>query len=485
MKKIKNTYNISEHNYYDQIYCKKKHMHLQKNKPFHKILSAFTLVELIVVITILSILATIAFISLQWHSKNARDSVRLSDIKTIEKAFSIVMTKWESLPMPDDKIEITSSWTVLWYQWYAWELALWTIWVHWWWKDPLTQERYIYSLYLNGTYYQIWAEVENLWAYNPSNFEKDIYRELINTTYANSKSAIVKWNYSFDPSLPSLIVVPSSITWSWIFDPNVCFVMDGWKNGLNECVEKKSEMSLKDFDDSLVGYWDMESYFEESWKYYLKDISWNNNNWVFSWWLNPISPWTLTWSKISKWLFFNWDLNHIQVSNSDSLNPKKITISAIANFYWTWTNTYYYPRILWKGITWGTNSEQYALWQTINPELELNNKFQFRLSPDSKTASQLNWVSEYDINKFVYITATYNWKETKIYVNWKLDSSSKEVFNWDIQNSTKDLFIWHSSWSSWFTRAFYWIIDDIKIYNRSLSDEEIAHQARIAWLYWK
>lgn len=38
----------------------------------NKNIKAFTLVELIVVITILSILWTIAFISLQWYSSNSR-----------------------------------------------------------------------------------------------------------------------------------------------------------------------------------------------------------------------------------------------------------------------------------------------------------------------------------------------------------------------------------------------------------------------------
>jgi prepilin-type N-terminal cleavage/methylation domain-containing protein len=46
---------------------------------------AFTLVELIVVITILAVLSTIAFISFQGYTMSARDSVRLADIKSIEK----------------------------------------------------------------------------------------------------------------------------------------------------------------------------------------------------------------------------------------------------------------------------------------------------------------------------------------------------------------------------------------------------------------
>ena len=58
--------------YYNYIYFNKYYMNKQKK--------AFTLVELIVVITILAILWTIAFISLQWYSRDSRDSVRISDM---------------------------------------------------------------------------------------------------------------------------------------------------------------------------------------------------------------------------------------------------------------------------------------------------------------------------------------------------------------------------------------------------------------------
>ncbi len=45
--------------------------------------AAFTLVELIVVITILAILGTIGFLSLQGYSSSARDSTRSSDLASI------------------------------------------------------------------------------------------------------------------------------------------------------------------------------------------------------------------------------------------------------------------------------------------------------------------------------------------------------------------------------------------------------------------
>ncbi|MDD3145415.1 MAG: leucine-rich repeat domain-containing protein [Candidatus Gracilibacteria bacterium] len=54
---------------------------------------AFTLVELIVVITILAILGTIAFINLQGYSTGARDSKRISDINNIQKKITIELSK--------------------------------------------------------------------------------------------------------------------------------------------------------------------------------------------------------------------------------------------------------------------------------------------------------------------------------------------------------------------------------------------------------
>lgn len=58
---------------------------------------AFTLVELIVVITILAILGTIAFISLQGYSGEARDSKRLSNANDLIKKVNIEVAKGTSI----------------------------------------------------------------------------------------------------------------------------------------------------------------------------------------------------------------------------------------------------------------------------------------------------------------------------------------------------------------------------------------------------
>ena len=80
------------------------------------IIKAFTLVELIVVITILAVLSTVAFISFQWYTSSSRDSVRLADLKNISKSFEINRTKSIDFPLPDKKVDISASGTIFQYQ---------------------------------------------------------------------------------------------------------------------------------------------------------------------------------------------------------------------------------------------------------------------------------------------------------------------------------------------------------------------------------
>lgn len=121
----------------------------------------FTLVELIVVITILSVLATIWFISFTGYGASARDSVRLSDIHNIEKSLWIYKIKEWKYPEPDNKVDVKSSVATLTYQWYAGKKVLWLIWVHGWWVDPITEDYYTLVTNIVRTKYQLLSYFEN------------------------------------------------------------------------------------------------------------------------------------------------------------------------------------------------------------------------------------------------------------------------------------------------------------------------------------
>lgn len=110
--------------------------HLKKN--------AFTLVELIIVITILAVLATIAFTSYIWYSMQARDSVRLADIKTVYFGLNYYQTKNSKVPVANNFAEIQISWNTISKQSDLWLEILSVIWM--WWEviDPHTSEKYTY-----------------------------------------------------------------------------------------------------------------------------------------------------------------------------------------------------------------------------------------------------------------------------------------------------------------------------------------------------
>ncbi|QFR39410.1 prepilin-type N-terminal cleavage/methylation domain-containing protein [Candidatus Gracilibacteria bacterium 28_42_T64] len=77
---------------------------------------AFTIIELIVAITIMAIISIIAFISLQGYSKNARDSVRQSDIAQITSVMGLYEKQVGRFPKPTEGVDITYSGAQVWNQ---------------------------------------------------------------------------------------------------------------------------------------------------------------------------------------------------------------------------------------------------------------------------------------------------------------------------------------------------------------------------------
>jgi len=413
---------------------------------------AFTLVELIVVITILAILWTIAFISLQWYSRDARDWTRISDIKSTEVWLELFSIKVWKYPVPDNSVA------------YTWWSAVITQGILWEWVtrntklnkivvDPLTKANYVYSTFWNWRYYQLAADVENLQASIVSQ-----------ANAATPTSSLVRWNYTFDPTLPSIILVPSSVTSSWIFDKNVCFVLNWWKNTLNNCVEKKSQMDLLSFEPNLVAYWDMESVFSSWWTDYLKDLSWNWAYWKFNGgvFINN----NLTWGILGKGISFNWVNNYITIPHYSSFNfNDRTTISIIFKIKSLINN---YPKLICKWGVWWTYDYCLQFDFTQNPSSLM---FMLQNTNTNIKGSSSTFI---DYSKYMIFVWKYDWNFLYTYINGTL--TNKTSFSWTIDNTISDIWIWARP-GGWY--YFSWIIDDVKIYNRALSDSEIMQQSKI------
>ena len=159
---------------------------------------AFTLVELIVVITILAILWTIAFLSFQWYSLEARNSARASDIRNIEKALTLNKLKTWQFILPTTWVEITYSGSEVWTQWSFWEDTRIKLWDRWNMSkvpvDPLTQNEYTYSVLNTRTEMSIAAVME--WEYWLNN---EYNKTILNQTYAAWQiwTTYIVWNYNW------------------------------------------------------------------------------------------------------------------------------------------------------------------------------------------------------------------------------------------------------------------------------------------------
>lgn len=143
-------------------------MVIQRTPPRTKISPplGFTLVELIVVITILVILGTIAFVQLGGFAGSARDATRISDLANISKGLDTSITRNGIIPAPElgtnaGIISITLSGVNIGSQGAIGTNILSMIRMNGEGKDPLDKKSYTYITNTNSTKYQLLALFED------------------------------------------------------------------------------------------------------------------------------------------------------------------------------------------------------------------------------------------------------------------------------------------------------------------------------------
>ncbi len=139
--------------------------------------NAFTLVELIVVITILAILATIWFIAFWWNSYKAKKVTLQSNVKNIDKIIATKLASWKNINDFMSGSLITDNWVNTWstvtvgsgayiladLKYKVWELNFFKLKMKW--DDFKNEKKQKYLFWYIKTpdklYYQIASEIKN------------------------------------------------------------------------------------------------------------------------------------------------------------------------------------------------------------------------------------------------------------------------------------------------------------------------------------
>jgi hypothetical protein len=138
----------------------KKHpKYFKYPKLFSKHKIAFTIVEIIIAITLIIIIWAISVMQYTEYLSWVRDTNRISQLNDLSKLMSIYRVS-KKLPDPENGVTITSTWWVVWIQWFAWKVVLNKVKFKDWWIDPLDKSYFTYYLTANKKYFQLMTFLE-------------------------------------------------------------------------------------------------------------------------------------------------------------------------------------------------------------------------------------------------------------------------------------------------------------------------------------
>lgn len=442
---------------------------------------AFTLVELIIVIAILAILWTIAFISLQWYSTQARDSARISDMSSIVTSLELFNLDAWKYPLPTDWTDITYSWSVVWKQWSFWEtvdtntkiidrIVL----------DPLTNTKYTYSVTTKRNEFEVWWIMEWDW----------ISLNNMNNTYAwdVEATAYVKWNYnwivtkSLSGTKCDLLSSPTIIASDIVTSTDVVEIINNERLVYNWFKNLPSSFRLSKFKgdwwfsfrpNKIVAYSDTNS---------CETIT-NNVNYIprieILKWIQEAYTWTILNNK--------WEIKSILDLNIDLNNPNSEVIAFwwnfVNNYFWwnvgiSWTTTIWWPTVITLNSNWWTGWSSSVIWENwlSLPIISVPTRtwyiFNWYFSAPSwwtkyynsdgtsaitfSSTSNITLYAQWSFPPIPNIYGWYKWWTTG-YNEWKwikVDGAWNMYVIWEVDTSTTLFWTWFISW--WFIAKVDW-----------------------------
>ncbi len=208
---------------------------------------AFTIVELIIVISILAILSSIWYMSYLKHIVTVKDNNRINQIHNIWDGIDLQLSKWKYI-QPENAIDVYVDWRKYSTQWQAWEEVLLESLFIWKGIDPKDNEYYTFSLASNNKDYQIMSFLES--KSNIPKILKEINKFWTRFPYVYGKYSI--WILLDDFWTP----LNKVLTWTVNIDCNV----DLWYKMI--------------FQDWRILDWIVNQSEFENWPCYIKPANW-------------------------------------------------------------------------------------------------------------------------------------------------------------------------------------------------------------------
>ncbi len=413
----------------------------------------FTLVELIVVITILAILGTIGFISIQGYSSSARDSSRISNLVNLQKWLTLFQVVGWTFPMPESPISVFASGTLFAYQWFARDqvtniakLSAGTS------RDPLDPSIFTtYTVNAIQTKMQLMAFLEDgskvtamlnplSGMYQAHAATSTSYATRTPMTKGDSIGILIGTGSNLNQPVQELLNATFTgidIVWT---STDYTMYMNKTQQFSGTGVVLKAAIA----GDGLVGYWS----FDEGVGTVAYDRSGNENTGTLSW--STLPTWTVgkLWKSLS---FSGW---YITIPSSPTLdNVTHVTVSA-------WVNS----------TSWSDTDRKWIFIHGLSYYLTVNPDGFVCIYAYGKNPEWYHCdTTSLPLNSWQQLTMTTNNIGFKLYINGQLRLSKASFGKMKFASERSSI---GSEWSE-NGRYFNWLIDEVRIYNRALSDSEI------------